>query len=158
MAATARLSAGIIAGNGKPVRSEPSQCCPTMNKPTETMVIDDHALLNEVDDMVRKKMAEREKSGADREELLQLAEEFGRMLDLLDARISGMHSGESESFKRHAFGVLEEGFYEKIEVLYDPDRQITSDIAETMIAQTRQKIQRLEQVLFSPEPPGAAPG
>jgi len=140
-----------VVGQGKSQQDDNSVLPVTMNKPTGATVVDDHALLNEVDDMVRKKMAEREQAGADREELLQLADEYGRVLDLLDARLSGLASGETGDFKRLAFSMLEEGFYEKIEVLYDPDRHITNEMAETVIAQTRLKIQRLEQVLFSPE-------
>lgn len=124
-----------------------------MSKLAGTMgQVDEQALLNEVDDMVRKKMSEAEQAGADRDELLQLAEDYGRILDLLDARISSLPSGEDDDFKRHAFRVLEEGFYEKIEVLYDPDCRLTPEVAETMITQTRLKIQRIEDILFSQEP------
>jgi len=139
-------------GKGTPEQGDEPVLPATMNKLTgTTTVVDDLALLNEVDDMVRKKMAEREQAGAERDELLELADKYARMLDLLDARLTGQRSGETEAFKRQTFSALEEGFYEKIEVIYDPDRKVTAEMAESVIAQTRGKIQRLEQALFSPE-------
>lgn len=109
----------------------------------------DQSLLNELDDLIRKRMHVQEKAGATPDELTTLADEYGRMYDLLDVLMNEEAGGETQAFLETTFAFFEELLYEKLERIYDPDVQIDETQAKQFIRQTRHKIRRLEELLFN---------
>ena len=116
----------------------------------------DAALLNEIDDMIRKRMHDLAKAGATMEEIQAAAVEYSWMFDCIEARMSGYGAEVAEAVEEfpetlaeQAYYFLEECFFEKLEKIYAPDRAISDAQAEEFIKITRQKLRRLEHALFS---------
>ena len=108
----------------------------------------DEALLNEVDDLIRKKMLDFEKSGADMQAIIEMADRYGHMFDMLDTRMAGLQDNEPQDMKEAAYFLLEELLFEKLEKIYYAQDHIDQDQAKKFIHQTRRKLQRIEEVLF----------
>lgn len=112
-------------------------------------IAQDQALLNELDDLIRKRMKVQEKTGASGTELAALADEYGCMYDLLDELMSGEPASQDQALREATFAFFEELLYEKLERIYDPDVQFTESQAKEFIRQSRRKIGRLEELLFN---------
>ena len=116
----------------------------------------DAALLNEIDDIIRKKMRDLEKAGATMEEIQVAVAEYGQMFDFIEAKISGygvdvkeVGAEFAEDLAERSYYFLEECFFEKLESIYAPNRAISDEQADKFIKTTRQKLQRLENALFN---------
>ena len=116
----------------------------------------DAALLNEIDDMMRKKIHDLEKAGATTKEIEEAAVEYGQLFDFIEAKITGynpdevqMGSEHSETLAERSYFFLEECLFEKLERIYTPNRSISDEQAEKFIFMTRRKLQRLELALFN---------
>ena len=116
----------------------------------------DAELLNEIDDIMRKKMQDLKKAGATAEEIEAAVGEYGEMFDFIEAKISGYDAADAEAagefsvnLAEKSYYFLEECFFEKLERIYAPNRAISDEQAEKFIKITRQKLQRLERALFN---------
>jgi hypothetical protein len=113
----------------------------------------DEALLNEIDDLIRKKMLDFEKSGGDKDAIIELADRYGHMFDVLDSLMNGLTADESQGLKEETYTFLEEILFEKLERIYDADDHIDKEQAKKFIRQTRRKLQRIEEALFGRKHP-----
>lgn len=122
-----------------------------MANPIAQTLFDDINLLDEIDEILRNKLVELERSGASTDELNAQAEYLGRMYDLFDAKISGQPNelNHSDDFKEYTYQFLVDSFMERIHAVYDADNPLPPDQAKTIVEQTRGKLRRIRRILFS---------
>ncbi|MFO1351377.1 MAG: hypothetical protein U1F68_12180 [Gammaproteobacteria bacterium] len=121
-----------------------------MTQPETPAAINDTTLMDEIDEIFRKKLLDAEQQGASADELKRLAADYGSMFDMLDAKLSGHVTDEPpKAFKERTFEFLVECFSEKLQVIYDANnRHITDVQASDYVNKTRSKLRRIETVLF----------
>lgn len=132
------------------VMNEPFKTKPpsAVTKPWNTS---DASLLDEIDEIIIRRLTDAEEEGLTRAQLKHRAEYYGRMYDLVYARLSGDKSPpvrESADFTEQTYEFLAEAFWEKIEAVYDPNLNIAEKNAKIIIDKTRAKLKRLEIALF----------
>jgi len=122
-----------------------------MATPIAQTLFDDLNLLDEIDEMLRNKLVELERSGASTDELSAQAEYLGRMYDLFDAKISGQATelNNSEEFKEYTYQFLVDSFMERIHAVYDVDNPLPPEQAKSIVEQTRGKLRRIRRILFA---------
>ena len=121
-----------------------------MSNPITQTLFDDINLLDEIDEILRNKLVELERSGASIEELNHAAEQLGNMYDLIDAKVSGQSTdpAQTNEFKEETYQFLVDSFMERIHAVYDMDHPLPPDQAKYIVEQTRGKLRRVRRILF----------
>ena len=114
----------------------------------DVTAIDDINLLDEVDEMIRSQLAEL-KTASSAAEFKRLVHHYGRFYDIIDAGLlSGPPLNETYAFREQIYEFLAEGFWAKIEMIYDPELNLSEQQTREIITTTRAKLKRLECALF----------
>ena len=83
---------------------------------TRAWNISDASLLDEIDEIIIRRLTDAEEEGLTRAQLQHRAEYYGRMYDLVYAKLAGDDAAitsESATFAEQAYEFLAEGFWEK---------------------------------------------
>lgn len=125
--------------------SDGSQC-----QPPSQWAVDDTDLLDEIDDIILRKLADLEQNGLQQKQLTRWASYYGRVYDLIYARLVSRseRNGAGLAFCEEAYEFLAESFWAKIENIYDPELDIGEQQANQIISRTRAKLERIEAALF----------
>jgi hypothetical protein len=119
--------------------------------PARRWNVSDTALMDEIDEIIIRRLADAEAEGVTRAQLRHRAEYYGRMYDLVYAKLAGPVAGpvaEPAEFIEQTYEFLAEGFWQRIEAVYDPNLAVAEQRAKHIINKTRAKLKRLEIALF----------
>lgn len=109
----------------------------------------DIALLDEIDEIFRRKLLDYEKSGADMDAMNDLADQYAKMFDLLDAKFTQTPIHDvSPLFRQRTYDFIIDCFLEKLLGIYEPGNRIPDAQSQVMIMQTREKLHRVRIALF----------
>lgn len=113
------------------------------------VLVSDIVLLDEIDEIFRKRLAEAAQSGLTTQALQRLANKYNRMYSLVDTRLARSPGhAVSDAFKDETYDFVVEGFFERIQKVYEPSHQADQTQVNRLIRQTRGKLQRIQLALF----------
>ena len=112
-------------------------------------LVDDAELLDEIDELILHRLTELEASGVITDQLARWVSYYGEVYDVIYAGLLGRRADKvSDNFKEEVWEFLAEGYWTRIENIYDPELNLSEAKVNEIVGKTRSKLRRLEDALF----------